>query len=237
MCLIESTNEGWDNSIPVTNLCPQPDYSVGFRRSAFTDDQLKKIQPFVGELTETSYFMATYYMYFPLLTCVVQRHWISQISRMPTAQLLQRATVELFKLVKRENEIDRLLDLAWPHSSEDIWSLRCSWRRQDYFLPPLDSQIWFHRTRWQREMGDIQIYEECLWYMDANSSKKNSSIVHIPPDVDFDISQSELHFSQQSNTKSVPTQSSQLSYIDSTGVTPTTSFTETQVFKRPRKKQ
>ncbi len=33
-CLIESTNEGWNNSIPVTKTCPQPDYSdSGERRS------------------------------------------------------------------------------------------------------------------------------------------------------------------------------------------------------------
>ncbi|KAK2809000.1 hypothetical protein FQN50_004274 [Emmonsiellopsis sp. PD_5] len=39
-CLIESTNEGWNNSIPLLRTCPQPDYSVGFRREAFTGDQL-----------------------------------------------------------------------------------------------------------------------------------------------------------------------------------------------------
>jgi hypothetical protein len=37
---IESTNEGWSNSIPLTGTRPQPDYSVGFKREAFTDEQL-----------------------------------------------------------------------------------------------------------------------------------------------------------------------------------------------------
>jgi hypothetical protein len=64
-CLIESTDEGWNNSIPSTNPRPQPDYFVEFRREAFTETQLQKLQPFVGELTDNS-FMATYYMYFPL---------------------------------------------------------------------------------------------------------------------------------------------------------------------------
>ncbi|AEO55721.1 hypothetical protein MYCTH_2299841 [Thermothelomyces thermophilus ATCC 42464] len=36
--LIESVNEGWNNSIPLTTPRPQPDYSVGFRRDAFTED-------------------------------------------------------------------------------------------------------------------------------------------------------------------------------------------------------
>lgn len=51
--LVESVNEGWNSSIPVTKPRPQPDYSVGFRREAFTDDQLHKLQPFVGEITDT----------------------------------------------------------------------------------------------------------------------------------------------------------------------------------------
>jgi hypothetical protein len=55
-CLIESINERWNNSIPVTKTRPQPDYSVGFRREVFTEDQLKRLEPFVGELTDTSFF-------------------------------------------------------------------------------------------------------------------------------------------------------------------------------------
>jgi hypothetical protein len=53
---------------------PQPDYSVGFGRSAFTDDQLEKLKPFVGEIidTFTSYFIATWQMYLPFLTCEVK---------------------------------------------------------------------------------------------------------------------------------------------------------------------
>ncbi|KAK4641689.1 hypothetical protein QC761_0076660 [Podospora bellae-mahoneyi] len=72
--LIESVNEGWDNSIPLTGTRPQPDYSVGFKRDAFTDDQLAKLSPFIGDFIagDQSFFMATYYMYFPLLTCEVK---------------------------------------------------------------------------------------------------------------------------------------------------------------------
>jgi hypothetical protein len=56
----------------VTKTCPQPDYSVGFRREVFTEEQLKRLKLFVGDLTDTSLFMATYYMYFPFLTCKVK---------------------------------------------------------------------------------------------------------------------------------------------------------------------
>jgi hypothetical protein len=36
--LIKSINEGWNNSIPITKTCPQPDYSIIFRQKAFTKD-------------------------------------------------------------------------------------------------------------------------------------------------------------------------------------------------------
>jgi len=71
--LIDSTNEGWNNSFPLTGTRPQPDYSVGFKREAFTKDQLDKLAPFIGDFIsgDQSFFMATYYMYFPFLTCEV----------------------------------------------------------------------------------------------------------------------------------------------------------------------
>ena len=67
--LIQSVNDGWNNSIPVTKPRPQRDYSVGFGHSTFTEDRLNKLQPYIGELTDTSFFMVTYCMYFPFLTC------------------------------------------------------------------------------------------------------------------------------------------------------------------------
>jgi len=70
--LVESVNEGWNNSIPITTTRPQPDFSVGFGRSMFSDDQLSKLQPLLGDPSYLSYFRATYYMYFPVLTCEVK---------------------------------------------------------------------------------------------------------------------------------------------------------------------
>jgi hypothetical protein len=62
---------GWNNSLPLTGTRPQPDYAVGFKRDAFTDDQLDKISPVIGDWItgDQSYFMATYYMLSPSLTC------------------------------------------------------------------------------------------------------------------------------------------------------------------------
>jgi hypothetical protein len=66
-CLIETVNEGWNNAIAFLGTRPQPDYSVGFRREAFTNDQLAKLAPFIGDFLtgDQSFFMGTYYQYFP----------------------------------------------------------------------------------------------------------------------------------------------------------------------------
>ena len=72
--LTESVNKGWNSAIPLYRSRPQSDYSVGFGRSAFTDEQLKKLTPFVGEIEDncTSYLMAMWRMHFPFLMCEVK---------------------------------------------------------------------------------------------------------------------------------------------------------------------
>ncbi|KAK3116336.1 hypothetical protein LTR53_003413 [Teratosphaeriaceae sp. CCFEE 6253] len=123
--LIESVNEGWNNSIPLIKTRPQPDYSAGFRRSAFTNEQLQKLQPFVGELTDMSYFMATYYMYFPFLTCEVKCGAaaldVADRQNAHSMTLAVRAVVELFRLAKREKEVDReILAFSMSHDHSTV---------------------------------------------------------------------------------------------------------------------
>ncbi|KAL1872793.1 hypothetical protein VTK73DRAFT_1305 [Phialemonium thermophilum] len=71
----KTVNEEWSNSIPLTRTRLQPVYSVGFKQEAFTEDQLAKLSPFIGSFIarDQSFFMATYYMCFPFLTCEVKR--------------------------------------------------------------------------------------------------------------------------------------------------------------------
>jgi hypothetical protein len=66
-CLAESVNESWDSAVPYMNTVPQPDYSIGFNREAFTKDQHEKIAPFLAEFPNgiQSYFMGTRYQLFP----------------------------------------------------------------------------------------------------------------------------------------------------------------------------
>jgi len=48
--LVESVNERWSNSISFVSNFPQTEYSVGFRREAFTDKKLTKPSPCVGNI-------------------------------------------------------------------------------------------------------------------------------------------------------------------------------------------
>jgi hypothetical protein len=122
--LAESLSEGWDSAVPVYGPCPEPDYSVGFERSAFTDFQLEKLKPFVGELTHTytSYFMGTWRMYFPFFTCEVKCGAegldVADRQNAHSMTLAVRGIVELFKYVGREKELHREI-LAFSVSHDD----------------------------------------------------------------------------------------------------------------------
>lgn len=61
-------------TVPVTGVRPQLDYSVSFRRSAFSDAQLETFSPFIGDFIAggQSFFMATYKIHYPFLTCEVK---------------------------------------------------------------------------------------------------------------------------------------------------------------------
>lgn len=243
-CLIESTNEGWDNTIPITKPRPQPDYSVGFRRGAFADEQLQKLQPFVGDLIDTSYFMATYYMYFPFLACEVKCGAaaldIADRQNAHSATIAVRATVELFKLVKREKEVDReILAFSISHDHRTV-------RIYGHYpvINSTDTQFYRHpirtfdfteqdgKEKWTAYKFTRNIYD--IW-MPNHFKRICSAIDQIPADVGFDVSQSEL---QSSNPGSVRALEDDSHSSASASLTPTTSFTEPrQVFKKSRKNQ
>lgn len=111
--LLDSVNEGWNSAEPFHGPRPQPDYSVGFKRSAFTDDQLEKLKPFVGEVSDTftSHFMATWQMYFPFLTCEVKCGAaaldVADRQNAHSMTLAVRGVVGLFRMVNREKELHR----------------------------------------------------------------------------------------------------------------------------------
>lgn len=110
-CLIENVNEAWRGSIPVEGPRPQPDYSVGFRRSAFTDEQLNKLDPLVGSVFDTSFFVATYQMYFPFFTCEVKCGAaaldIADRQNAHSMTIAVRSVIELYRAVNRQQKLNR----------------------------------------------------------------------------------------------------------------------------------
>jgi hypothetical protein len=76
-------------------------------------DQLDKLSPFIGDFiaSDQSFFMATYYMYFPFLTCEVKCGAaaldIADRQNGHSMTLSVRGPVELFRLVGREMELHR----------------------------------------------------------------------------------------------------------------------------------
>lgn len=123
--LIEKVNSSWLKCIPLTSTRPQPDYSVGFRASAFTKDQLDKLSPFVGGYKDQCSVMAREDMYFPFLTCEVkcgdQALNIADRQNMHSASVAVKGIVELFRRVKRQKELHRtILAFSVSHDNEAV---------------------------------------------------------------------------------------------------------------------
>ncbi|KZL67604.1 hypothetical protein CI238_13065 [Colletotrichum incanum] len=183
-CLIESMNEGWNNSIPLTGTHPQPDYSVGFKREALTDDQLEKLSPFIGNFLagDQSFFMATYMMYFPFLKCEVK----GGATALDTADrqnahsmtLSVRAVIEPFRVVKREDELNRRgMAFSVPHDHLLIRIYRhyAVIDGKDTKLPPSHPRIFLCCSGWEGEMDGIPLHEERIRYLDASTLQTDLS--------------------------------------------------------------
>ena len=264
--LMESVNEGWNSSIPFCGPRPQPDYSVGFARSAFTNEQLEKLRPWVGEIEDnyTSYFMGTWRTYFPFLTCEVkcgqQALDIADRQNAHSMTLAVRAVVELFKLVKRQKELHREIlafSISHDHRAVRIYGHypvingnETTFYRHpihDFSFTALDG-----KEKWTAYKFTKNVYDT---WMPKHLERICSAIDEIPSGINFDVSQSELqfpdeadlqlsqeldvHLSQQSNTGSISALEEDDSFIGSQGATSNTSFSQTHKpeFKKPRKKR
>jgi hypothetical protein len=192
-----SNNDGWNNSIPLTKSRPQPDYSVGFRREPFTEDQLKRLEPFVGDLTDSSFFMATYYMYFPFITCEVKCGAVAlDVADRQNAHsmtLAVRGIVELFRLLNREKELHREIlafSISHDHRTVRIYS----------HYPVIDgikTTFYWHpihefsftamdgKEKWTVYKFTKNVYN--IW-MPSHLKRICSAIDDLPPDVNFDVS-------------------------------------------------
>jgi hypothetical protein len=243
-CLTESVNEGWNNSIPLTGTRPQPDYSVGFERETFTKDQLGKLSPFIGDFIagDQSFFMATYYMYFPFLTCEVKCGAaaldIADRQNAHSMTLAVRAIVELFRLVGREMELHREIlafSISHDHTSVRIYGHYPVIKGKDvsYYRHPIhkfDFTALDGRDKWTAYKFTKNVYDT---WMPAHFKRIYSVIDKLPADLDFSVPQL-----PEGSGLSQDLESHHLS--DSVGdagdTTPNTSFTGQGAPKRPRKR-
>ncbi|KFY96416.1 hypothetical protein V500_02453 [Pseudogymnoascus sp. VKM F-4518 (FW-2643)] len=261
--LVESVNEGWNNSIPITQTRPQPDYAVGFGRKAFTEDQIKRLQPFVGELTDNSYFMATYYMYFPFLTCEVKCGSaaldVADRQNAHSMTMAVRGIVELFRLVKREKELHREIlafSISHDHSSVRIYGHYplIDGKQTTFYRHPIhkfDFTALEGKEKWTAYKFTKNVYDT---WMPTHLKRICSIIDELPPDLDFEVSQQsdqgESGLSQGLESHNLSRQSShdaaslleeadsQSSRDPSRDVTPDTSLSQgiERAFKKPKKR-
>ncbi|TKA66907.1 hypothetical protein B0A55_11659 [Friedmanniomyces simplex] len=260
-CLIESVNDGWNNCIPITKTRPQPDFAVGFRREAFTQDQLDRMHPVVGDFNDQSYFMATWYMYFPFLTCEVKCGAaaldIADRQNAHSMAIAARAVVELFRAVKREKELHRAIlafSVSHDHRSVRVYGYYAEIEESGtkYYRHPIREFSFTEldgKEKWTAYRFTKNLYD---YWMPMHSKRICSAIDQIPAGISFSESQSELHFTEQTGlsqdmsanciaqsiTGSVSTHAEDITISKtSQDVTapPGTSVDGGAVFKKPRK--
>lgn len=244
--LIENVNEGWTGSIPVEGPRPQPDYSVGFRRSAFTDKQLNKLNPLIGSVFDTSFFVATYRMYFPFLTCEVKCGAaaldVADRQNAHSMTLAVRGVVELFRLVKQEKELHREI-LAFSVSHD-----HCAVRIYGHYAIINGNETTFYRhpihkfdftaldgkEKWTTYKFTKNVYD--VW-MPAHLKRICSVIDQLPSDLDFEVQGTEASglsqdlgglLSEPSNVESSQDDS------DLTPIIPPTATPDTSVSQKGR---
>jgi len=263
--LNESVNEGWNSAVPFYGPRPQPDYSVGFGRSAFTNSQLEKLTPFVGEVADTftSYFMATWQMYLPFLTCEVKCGAaaldIADRQNAHSMTLAVRGTVELFRLVKREKELHREIlafSVSHDHRTVRIYGHYpvIDGKKTTFYRHPIREFSFTEldgKEKWTAYKFTKNVYD--IW-MPTHLKRICSVIDELPTDLDFEVSQQSEpgesglsqgleshHLSDQSshNAASLEEADSQSSRVGSRDVTPDTSLSQRidgKAFKKPKKR-
>jgi hypothetical protein len=197
-CLIENVNEAWTGSIPVEGPRPQPDYSVGFRRSAFAEEQLNKLDPLVGSVFDTSFFVATYRMYFPFLTCEVKCGAaaldIADRQNAHSMTVAVRSVVELYRAVKREKELNREIlafSISHDHRSVRIYGHYpvINGDKATFYRHPIktfDFTSEEGKDKWTAYKFTKNVYD--IW-MPVHLKRICSAIDQLPPSLDFQVFQ------------------------------------------------
>ncbi|TFB05314.1 hypothetical protein CCMA1212_003293 [Trichoderma ghanense] len=166
--------------------------------------------------------MATYYMYFPFLTCEVNCGVagldIADRQNAHSMTLAVRGVVELFRAVKREDEVNRKIlafSVSHDHRSVRIYGHYPVITGEDikYYRHPIhtfDFTAYDGRDKWTAYRFIKSVYD--VW-MPAHFEGICSAIDQLPSDLDFDVP-----------SLSKATGLSQSSDAEQQAVTPDTSF-------------
>ncbi len=222
---------------------------LGFKREAFTDDQLSKLSPFIGDWIsgDLSFFMATYLMYFPFLTCEVKcgAAAIDTADRQNahSITIAARAIVELFRLVKREKELHcKLLAFSISHDHRSIRIYGeypvIDGKVTKYYRHPIhsfDFTALDGKEKWTAYRFTKNIYD--VW-MPKHFERICLAIDQLPSSLDFDVpSLPETGLSQGLESHYLSQHDDTVSSIaDQNEVAPDTSFTGPGAAKRPRRR-
>lgn len=198
--LRETVNAGWNNAIPFYGARPQPDYGLGFKREAFTKEQLQKLEPFIGDdLEGCSHFAATDDMYFPFLTseakCRAGMLDIADLQNAHSQTVSSRGLYELFRLVRRERELHNTISgFSYSHSGEDvrIWAhlIVIHGDGPEFYREPVTRFEIRNQTqadnRWTGWTVTMNIFD--LWVPD-HFKLICSAIDMLPAGLDFEVSE------------------------------------------------
>ena len=250
-CLCECVNEGWNSAIPFHGTRPQPDYSVGFGRSAFTEEQLGKLEPFVGDIVDgsghTSLFMATTRMYLPFLTCEVKCGAaaldVADRQNVHSMTIAVRGVVELYKAVRRENELHREIlafSVSHDHSTARIYGHYAIIEddKTTFYRHPIKKYDFTSedgKDKWTAYKFTKSVYD--IW-MPIHHQRICSAVDELPANIDFDLSQpaSFMNSGVQSSQQSDIEDDCRSSFVGSQEATSTTSLSQTneRASKKPR---
>ncbi|KAH7016657.1 hypothetical protein B0J12DRAFT_417504 [Macrophomina phaseolina] len=196
--LIESTDETWSASVKIYGPKPKPDFSVGFRWDKFTEEHTRRLEPFIGDLEDESVFKATSLMYFPFLTCEVKCGTaaldVADRQNAHSMGIAVRAVVELFRLVNREEELQRtILGFAISHDHRMVriygYYPVIKGKETTYYRQAIDAfdfTVQNGRDRWKSYKFVKNIYER---WVPQHFRRICSAIDEIPPNVNFAVSQ------------------------------------------------
>ncbi|KAM5451727.1 hypothetical protein MaudCBS49596_003554 [Microsporum audouinii] len=248
--LISKVNEVWDNSISLNAVQPplqlplhpppppqalpkysqfqlsrpQPDFAVGFCRRAFSDDQLRRLEPFIGDVDQSSFFMSTADTYFPFMTSEVKcRKAALDIADRQNAHsmtLAVRGVVELFRVVKRLKELNREIlgfSISHDHCSVRIYGHYpiIDGEKVTYYrhtIHKFDFTSLEGRERWTSYNFTLNVYDR---WAPSHFNRLCSAIDDIP-DVTFDVSHQSGALERSEELQ--PPEVSNLGFSEATGI-------------------